>query len=117
MFIISCSSQPDMCTGFAPVGLSSARCVTNQLQDAAFEAALDADEAGDVEGLVADLAQLSAIPAVEYSAAMFPEDADLELFENLLDATQNYMGAWIVRLACSVMVVSGSQLLPKKHAA
>ncbi len=65
------------------------------VQDADFEAALDAADAADaagVEGVVAELAELASIPAVEYSAAMFPEDADLELFESLLDATQNYMG-------------------------
>lgn len=43
--------------------------------------------------MLAELSELQGIPAVEYTEAMFPEDADLELFESLLDATADYIDA------------------------
>jgi len=80
--------------------------------DPALEAALDADVAQrlaaaggggagvlaagadpDIAAVVAELAELAAVPAVEYSAAMFPEAGDMAVFEQLVNATAEYMDA------------------------
>jgi small subunit ribosomal protein S5 len=72
--------------------------------DPALEAALDADATAsaaaaaigadaDIASVVAELAELAAVPAVEYSAAMFPEAGDMAVFEQLVNATAEYMDA------------------------
>lgn len=72
--------------------------------DPALEAALDADAAAapavaaagadaEIASVVAELAELAAVPAVEYSAAMFPEAGDMAVFEQLVNATAEYMDA------------------------
>jgi small subunit ribosomal protein S5 len=71
--------------------------------DPALEAALDADAASpaaaaagadaEIASVVAELAELAAVPAVEYSAAMFPEAGDMAVFEQLVNATAEYMDA------------------------
>jgi small subunit ribosomal protein S5 len=100
--------------GAIPAAVASARAPAPDAQamapapaellavDAALEAALDADAAlvaaapsadPEIASVVAELAELAAVPAVEYSAAMFPEAGDMAVFEQLVNATAEYMDA------------------------
>ena len=104
--------------GAVPAAVASARAPATDAQamappaaellaaDPALEAALDADAAAsvaapsgaaaadpEIASVVAELAELAAVPAVEYSAAMFPEAGDMTVFEQLVNATAEYMDA------------------------
>ncbi|KIZ05251.1 plastid ribosomal protein S5, partial [Monoraphidium neglectum] len=67
-----------------------------------FQSALAAGDDAETDAVLAafsaELAELEAIQVADYnnplgSAAMFPEEADLETYESILDATAEYMAA------------------------
>jgi len=64
-------------------------------EDKAFDAVLDLDyQEAAVQAqrrLSKNVAELDAIPAIEYSENMFPEGQDLQVFSNLIDATVDYL--------------------------